>query len=231
MAVAHTIYRSMATIEVPADQADLYDQMLCESASVFKDRDWHLLVPGQKAAIFDTGGTPPGLVRKLLHLWSIPDFDTLPTVMVYAADDPNYVKAQALTSGEMQNLYSTLRWDNPRGLPDIPIGFYMMETLHVVNGMQARTDFASCMDYAVYRMNEDHGWRIVFAGNAATGVINEYVHIWAMVDSADLEQEITAYRSDPRWAAAVKRVSTSRWTSRPLPCFDLKGMELPFKAG
>ena len=33
--------------------------------------------------------------------------------MAYAADDPNYVKAQALTIDEMQNLYVALRWNNP----------------------------------------------------------------------------------------------------------------------
>jgi hypothetical protein len=232
MAVAHTIYRCLATIEVPADQAALYDQLICEASSVFTDRKWHLLVPGQKAAIFDTGGKPPGLVRKLLHLWSIPDFNTLPSVMDYAADDPNYVKAQALTCGEMQNLYTTLRWDNPLGLPDIPIGFYMMETLRIVNNVQARADFAAYMDTAVYKMNDTHGWRIVFAGNVATGVIDEYTHIWAMSERGDLEQAITTYRSEPRWLAAVSWAQTSLWTARPLPCFEHKGMSaLPPKAG
>ena len=43
-------YMCLATMDVAADQADLYDQLLCEAASIFKTHDWRLLVSGQKAA-------------------------------------------------------------------------------------------------------------------------------------------------------------------------------------
>ncbi len=217
-------------MEVPADQADRYDQLICQAASVFKKHDWRLLVPAMKADVFDTTGKPPGLFRKLLHVWSVPSFDTLPEVMAYAADDESYVEAQALTVGEMQNLYIALRWDSPIGLPDTPVNFYMMETLHMLNSVQVRGDFASYMDSAVYKMNESYGWKIMFAGNATTGVINEYVHIWGMAETTNLEAAIAEYRGGASWAAAVSRVSTSLWTQRPLPCFDTLSAPAPAPA-
>lgn len=207
-------------IEVPADKATLYDQLICKAASIFKTHDWRLLVAAEKSALCDATGAPPGLLRTLLHVWAIPDFDSLPQVMAYAADDPSYVKAQALTVGEMQNLYTVLRWDSPIGLPDTPVKYYMMESLHMVNSGQAREDFASYMDNAVYKMSSSYGWKILFAGNATTGVINEYVNVWGMADTTNLEAAITEYRSNTSWAAAVARVTTSMWAPRPLPCFD-----------
>lgn len=226
-------YRCLAKVEVPADKAALYDKLICEAAPLFTRHDWRLLAPGQQAALFDTSGAPPGLIRHLLQVWSIPDFDSLPVVMAYAADDPSYVEAQALTVGEMQNLYVVLRWDSPIGLPATPVNFYMMETLYMVNGDQAREDFANYMDSAVYTMNTSYSWKIVFAGNAATGVINEYVNVWGIADTTNLETAIAAYRSDPRWAAAVTRVSTSLWTPRSLPAFEASSTEAaaPAKAG
>jgi hypothetical protein len=233
MGLASSDYRCVATVKLPADQAELYDKLICEAASVFKDRNWHLLIPGQKADIYDTTGAPPGLVRLFLNVWQIPDFDTLPQVMAYAADNPSYVKAQQMTFNETQNLYVTLRWDNPIGITDIPIGFYMMETLQIVNDITARNDFASYMDNAVYEMYSKYGWRIVFAGNATTGLINEYVNIWGMADTTKLEEAIGVYRAGAKWAAAVSRVTTSLWTARPMPCFDLRGMVtlIPAPAG
>jgi hypothetical protein len=218
-------YMCLATMDVPTDQADLYDQLLCEAASIFKTHDWRLLVSAQKAAQYDVIGTPPGLVRKLLHLWSIPSFDSLPQVMAYAADNPSYVKAQALTIDEMQNLYVALRWNDPIDLPDTPVAFYMMETLQMADSVGARESFANYMGNAVYQMNTSYGWKILFAGNAATGIIDQYVNIWGMADSTKLEAAITAYRGAASWSAAVVRVSTSMWTPRPLTCFDEPGPE------
>jgi hypothetical protein len=213
-------YSCLAMVEVPADKVTLYDQLICKAASIFTTHGWRLLVAAENSALFDTTGAPPGLQRTLLQLWSIPDFDSLPKVMAYAADDPSYVKAQALTVGERQNLYTILRWDNPIGLPDTPVKYYMMESLSMVNGDQARDDFANYMDNAVYKMNSSYGWKILFAGNATTGVLNEYVNLWGMADTATLDAAITEYRSNTAWASAVARVSTSMWTPRSLPCFD-----------
>ncbi|HWO22672.1 MAG TPA: hypothetical protein VNO30_28125 [Kofleriaceae bacterium] len=217
---ADSDYRCVATMEVPADQVERYDQLICQAASVFKAHDWRLLVPAQKTDVFDTTGQPPGLVRKLLHVWSIPSFNTLPEVMAYAADNESYVEAQALTMGEAQNLYTVLRWDSPIGLPSTPVNSYMLETLHMINRVQAREDFATYMDNAVYKMNSSYGWKILFAGNATTGTINEYVNVWGMAETSTLEAAIAEYRGGAAWAAAVSRVSTSLWSQRPLPCFD-----------
>ena len=208
----------LATMGVPADQVGNYDQLLCQSTSIFKT--WRLLVSGQKAAQFDAIGAPPGLVRQLLHLWSIPNFDSLPQVMARAADDPSYVKAAALTVHEMQNLYVALRWNDPIALPEKPIAYYMMETLEMADSVDARNNFANYMSNAVYQMNEDYGWTILFAGNAATGIIDEYVNIWGVADLTKLEPAITAYRGAASWAAGVARVATSLWTPHPMPCFD-----------
>ena len=212
-------YRCLALVEVPADKVAQYDKLLCESAGIFATHRWRLLIPGQNADLFQTSGAPPGLTRTLLQAWSIPDFDSLYQVMAYAADDPSYVAAQALTLAERQNLYTALRWSDPLGLPDSPVKFYMMETLRMINDDQARNDFATYMDSAVYSMNTRYGWKIAFAGNATTGVINEYVHIWGMADITDLEAAISVYRGDAGWAAAVARVTTSLWTPRSLPAF------------
>lgn len=222
-------YMCLATMDVATDQADLYDQLLGQAAPIFKTHGWRLLVSGQKAALFDVIGTPPGLVRKMLHLWSIPSFDSLPQVMAYAADDPSYVKAQALTIDEMQNLYVALRWNNPIDLPDPPVAFYMMETLQMADSVEARENFANYMSNAVYQMNTSYGWKILFAGNAATGIIDQYVNIWGMADMTKLDAAITAYRGAASWSAAVIRVSTSIWTPRPLSGFD--GAGTPANAG
>lgn len=213
-------YMCLATMDLPTDQVDLYDQLLCQAASIFKTHDWRLLVSAQKAAQFDVIGEPPGLVRKLLHLWSIPSFDSLPQVMAYAADDPSYVKSEALTIDEMQNLFVALRWNDPIDLPDTPVAFYMMETLQMADSVAGRENFANYMSDAVYQMNTSYGWKILFAGNAATGLIDQYVNIWGMADLTKLEAAITAYRSPTSWSAGVVRVATSIWTPRPLTCFD-----------
>lgn len=186
----------------------------------------------QKAAVFDTYGAPPGLKRRRLHAWSIPDFDSLTEVMAYAADNPSYVKAQQMTIDETQNLYVVLRWDSPIGLPDTPVNYYMMESLQMVNGVQPREDFATYMDNAIYKMNTNYGWKILFAGNAATGIIDQYVNIWGMADTSKLEQAINEYRADPSWKA-VTHVWTSMWTPHPLPCFDVLGAPAarPVKTG
>jgi len=210
-------------MDLPAGKVDAYDQLLCKAAPVFTDRDWRLLISGQKAALFDTLGAPPGLQRKLLHVWSIPDFDSLSQVMAYAADDPSYVKAQQMTIDELQNLYVALRWDSPIGLPDTPVSYYMMETLQMVNAVRARDDFANYMDDAVYSMNTKYGWKILLAGNAATGIIDQYVNLWGMADTTKLEAAINEYRSHASWTAAVSRVMTSLWTPHPLPGFDGPG--------
>jgi hypothetical protein len=230
VAQGSTDYRCLATIELPAEDVDRYDQLLCQATSVFTRQRWHLLLSAEKAAVFDTFGVPPGLKRKRLHVWSIPNFDSLPEVMAYAADDPSYVKAQQLTLDEIQNLYVVLRWDSPIGLPETPVNFYMMESLQMVNGVQPRETFATYMDNAVYKMNTKYGWKIVFAGNAATGVIDQYVNIWGMADITKLEQAIKEYRGDPSWAA-VTHVWTSLWTPHPLPCFDVLGAPAASPAG
>ena len=213
-------YRCLAIVEVPASRVALYDQLLCEAASVFERGGWKLAVASQNADLYDTTGAPPGLVRSLMQVWWIPDFDSLPQVMAYAADDPMYVQAQQLTVGERQNLYTVLRWDSPLGLPSTPINFYMVETLRMTNSDVARNNFATYMDTAVYEMNSKYGWTISFAGNATTGVINEYVNVWGISDASTLETAITEYRGNASWSEAVTQVSTSMWTPRDLPSFD-----------
>jgi hypothetical protein len=207
-------------MEVPTEQVEQYDQLLCKATGVFTKRDWRLLLSAEKASLFETTGPPPGLKRRLLHLWSIPDFNSLTDVMAYAADDPNYVQAQLITLNEGQNLFIALRWDSPIGLPDTPVNFYMMETLQMINGVTPRDTFAQYMDNAVYKMNQAYGWKILFAGNASTGLIDQYVNIWGMADITKLEHAINEYRSDPSWTA-VTNVSTSLWIPHPLACFDV----------
>jgi len=214
-----TDYRCLAVVEVPADQVSSYDELLCESASVFLGRGWKLLVASQSADPYDTGGAPPGLVPKLMQVWEIPDFDSLGQVMAYAADSPTYVEAQAKTVGELQNLYVAMRWDSPIGIPETPAKYFMVETLHMVNGQLERDKFGDYMNNAVYTMYSKYSWEIRFAGNATTGVINQFVNVWAMNDISNLSAAITAYRGDPSWSGAVSRVETSMWTPRSLPAF------------
>ncbi len=214
-------YRCLATIEVPADDADRYDELVCEAKIVFTQHGWKLLESAQRAAIFDTNGAPPGITRTLLHAWGIPSLNSLVDVMATAADNGQYVDAQQLTLRETQNLYMPLLWADPIGLPGTPVSLYMLEELSIVNSIEARTEFANYMSTAVYQMNEKFGWKILLAGNACTGVIDRYVHFWGMSsDTAKLEEAIKEYRADPRWTAAVDHVTTSMWTPRPLPCFQ-----------
>lgn len=216
-------YRCLATIEVPAQLAASYDAQICKSKEVFTKHDWRMLIPAQRAAIFDTIGEPPGLTRTLLHVWSIPSMDSLAEVMASAEDNGDYVAAQQMTLRETQNLYISLLWADPIGLPDTEINVYMVESLTVVNSISARQNLATYMSNAVYKMNSSYSWKILMAGNATTGIIDQYVHVWGMPDTSKLEQAIKEYRSDKRWTDAVSRVTTSMWTPRPLPCFQEPG--------
>jgi hypothetical protein len=217
-----TLYRCLALIDIPADDCESYDQLLCEAAEVFTGRGWCVRVSAEKAASLDTTGVPPGVTRKLLHLWQIPDFNSAVSVMAHAADNPAYVRAQSMTLGEVQNFHTTLRWDNPIGIEPTPVDGYLMESLSIVNGLGPRDALANYMDRAVYELNSRYGWRILFAGNATSGIIDQYVHIWGIRDSstAAIEPALTAYRGDPAWTGAVKRVTTSMWKPRPLTCLE-----------
>lgn len=215
-------YRCLAVVEVPSDQVAAYDQLLCEAASVFTSQRWKLLAATQNADAYDTGGAPPGLVRRLMQVWEIPCFDSLGQVMAYAADNQSYVEAQNKTVGERQNLYVAMRWDSPIGIPENAAQYFMVEILHMVNNELARNQFANYMNNAVYTMYEKYGWEIRLAGNAATGMINEYVNVWAMNDISNLGAAITAYRGDASWSAAVSRVETSMWTPRSLPALGVE---------
>jgi hypothetical protein len=113
-----------------------------------------------------------------------------------------------------------LLWADPIGIPCPPVKLYMLEELTIVNSIAKRTDFTSYMSTAIYTMNEKHGWRILIAGNACTGLIDRYVHLWSVPDTGNLEEAIKEYRAEPRWTAAVSHVVTSMWTPRPLPCFE-----------
>jgi hypothetical protein len=214
-------YRCVATIEVPAGDADRYDELVCGAKVVFTQHGWKLLESAQRAVTFDTSGAPAGITRTVLHAWGIPSLNSLVNVMASAADNEQYVEAQQLTLRETQNLYMPLLWADPIGLPSTPVSLYMLEELNVVNSIEARTEFTSYMSTAIYQMNENYGWKILLAGNACTGAINHYVHFWGMSsDTATLEQEIQGYRADPRWVAAVNHVTTSIWTPRPMPGFQ-----------
>lgn len=201
---------------VATGQADIYDRLLCRASGIFTTNGWRLRISAERLSRFETSGPLPGLQRELLHLWSIPSFNSLPNVMACAADNPNYVKAQRLTIDEAQNLYMTLRWDNPIGLPDTPVNLYMMETLQIDNGVGIRWNLANYMNEAVYRMSERFQWKILFAGNASTGIIDQYVHIWGLQEITDLEDAILQYRGHQAWADAVTAVSTSMWIPRKL---------------
>src|SRR5262245_60593910 len=144
-------YACVAIIEVPENQQATYDALINQAAKVFTESGWELEAAGlSNEQTGTTAAPPPGLVSKLLNVWSIPGFDTLPEVMAHAADSPFYVKAQSMTLAEAQNLYVKLRWDSPIGLPEKPITHYMTETLHMVNGTAARENFANYMDEAIY---------------------------------------------------------------------------------
>src|SRR5215468_9995240 len=104
---------------VETGKAALYDRLLCKAFSIFTNNGWRLLISAERLSRFETSGPLPGLQRELLHLWSIPGFDSITDVMAAAADNSDYVEAQGYTINEAQNLYMTLRWDNPIGLPDM----------------------------------------------------------------------------------------------------------------
>lgn len=204
---------------VIADQVAKYDSLLCEAGpTVFNANGWRLMLSAQSNSELDGIAPPPGLVTKLLHLWEIPCFDSLPSVMAAAADNTSYVVAQQLTIDEMQNLFVALRWDNPIGLPATNSGLFIAETLQVDNDMQKRNAFATYMDNAVYQMNEKYGWQIRFAGNASTGIIDQYVQIWEVPTFQNLEPQLHYYRSNPSWAAVVQLVRTELWKNHSLNC-------------
>ena len=214
-------YACVAMMDVPADQVAQYDQLVAGSGTdVFTRHGWYLLLTAENAAVFNCAGAPPGMARKLLNVWTISNFDSLSHVMAQAADNADYVKAQLLTIDEQQNLHVKLIWDSPIGLPDVPVNYYLYEVLHVVNGLEVRTNLTNYMNRAVYDMNTAYGWKIMFAGNQSTGLINEYVNIWGVADTTNLEAAINKYRSDPAWSAAVSRVATSLWTPRTMPPFS-----------
>lgn len=207
-------------MSVIADQVAKYDSLLCEAGpTVFTANGWRLMISAQSNTQLDGVAPPPGLVTKLLHLWEIPCFDSLPTVMAYAADNESYVVAQQLTIDEMQNLYVALAWDDALGLTDTSSGLFMVETLQVDNNIQKRYAFSQYMQlHAVYDMNTKYGWRIRFAGNASTGIIDQYVQIWEVPSFQNLEPQIHEYRSDPSWGAVVTLVRTQLWNDHPLNC-------------
>lgn len=209
-------YRCVATIEVPADRADRYDELVCGAKEVFTRHGWQLLESAQLVAAPASDGT-----LTMLHAWGIPGLSSLVHVMASAADQEQYIEAQQLTVGETQNLYMPLLWADPIGLPRAPVSHYMMEELSIVNSIEARAEFAAYMSAAIYQMHEKHGWTILLAGNACTGVINRYVHLWGMSSAPDeRDQQLEEYRADPRWTAAVHQATTSMWTPRPMPCLQ-----------
>jgi hypothetical protein len=220
MAEGSSDYACVAVMDIPADKVDEYDQLVAASgADVFTRYRWRLTLSGENTAVFNTNGKPPGLQRRLLHVWTIPNFDSLQHVMAQAADNADYVKAQLLAIDELQNLHVKLLWDSPIGLDEKPINFYLVEVLHVVSGLEQRTALTNYMNRAVYDMSNVYGWTILFAGNQSTGLINEYVNIWGIGDTKNLEAAINKYRSEPAWSAAVSRVTTSLWTPRAMPAF------------
>src|SRR5689334_9451863 len=107
-------YACVAGMDVPTELVDQYDKLVSESgADVFTRYGWVLTLSAENIAVYNTSGAPPGLSRRLLHVWTIPNFDTLQHVMAQAADNADYVKAQQMTINELQNLYVKLIWDNP----------------------------------------------------------------------------------------------------------------------
>lgn len=213
-------YACVAMMDVPTEKVVEYDRLVAESGdAVFTKYGWNLLLAAENVAVFNCAGAPPGLARKLLNVWTIPNFDSLSHVMAQAADNADYVTAQLMTIDEAQNLHVKLIWDSPIGLNDTPVNYYLMEVLHVVNGSTQRIGLTNYMNRAIYDMNTGHGWKIMFAGNQSTGLINEYVNIWGIGDTSTLEASLKQYRSDPRWTAAVTRVATSLWTPRAIPAF------------
>lgn len=154
-------YRCLATIDVPASDADRYDELVCGAKGVFTQHGWNLLESAQRAVTFEPSGAPAGTTKTVLHAWGIPSLNSLVNVMASAADNEQYVEAQQLTLRETQNLYMPLLWADPIGLPSTPVSLYMLEELNIVNSIEARTELTSYMSTAIYQMNERYGWKIL----------------------------------------------------------------------
>lgn len=213
-------YALIALMAVPTEKVEQYDQLVAAAGTdVFTKYGWKLMLSGMDTALYNSIGPPPGIQRRLLNVWSIPNFDSLQHVMAQAADNADYVRAQVMTIDELQNLYVKLIWDSPIGLPETPVNYYFAEVLHVVNSSEARINLTNYMNTAVYEMNTAYGWKILFAGNQSTGLINEYVNIWGIADTSRLDEAAAKYRSNPAWRAAVIRVMSALWTPRVLPAF------------
>ncbi|GEM_PF-5961878 len=222
-----TNYRCLAEIDLPLANLEKYEATLYLARDVFLRNGWDIELnllynqwsPGSNA--------DPVIEAKAqgttLHLWSIPDFDSLAMVMALAADNSHYVDSEQLIDGERQNLYTILPYDPAFLNPELPLPkakHYMLECLHLGRAPGPRSDLLFRMSHAVVEMDSKFGWKLAFAGNAATGVIDQYINIWAM-DTISDEAEVY-YRKGPNpwseaWSKAVTSVDVRWWLGRDLP--------------
>lgn len=196
--VNDTTHYCLATIDVPAENAEAFNGQLTKVKPLFRDNEWSLRLNLQADLPHASSMHGARGHSHFLHVWAIPNFDSLIAVMYAAADNEDYVDLEKLVVGERQNLGLGLPYDPMRTNPeDMPpkSHCYLLEELQMVRSPTLLNDFLISMNYAKAQMKE-YGWNLHCAMNYSTGTISRYAHLWG-VPLEDREEGLRAYL-DPK---------------------------------
>ena len=209
-----TSHYCLARINVPPDNEEAFHDALDKVRPFFRKHNWTMrlnLRPDPLLASVGGSSVP----NQYLHLWTIPNFDSLIEVMFAAADTEDYVELEKLVVGERQELALGLIYD-PAWMDGTPAAFpcYLLEQLEMVRSPARQNDFHIAMNFAKAKM-KDEGWELCYAMNYSTGTISRYGHLWG-VPRENREEGLKAYLHPKRkwaskFAAGVQSWDRSWW--------------------
>jgi hypothetical protein len=210
-----TDHYCLARIDVPPENADEFNEALSKVRPLFREKDWTLRLNLRPDPVMSSSGGS-SLPIQFLHLWTIPNFDSLVSVMYAAADTEDYVDLLKLVVGERQDLTLGLPYD-PGWMDETPAKSpcYLLEEVELVRKPSLRLAFDIAMNTAKARMAKNADWQLCYAMNFSTGTINRYVHLWG-APRANREESLKEYLDpDSEWAkeygAAVQYSERSWW--------------------
>lgn len=197
-----TTHYCLANIDVPAENAEKFNEQLAKVKHIFRENEWHLRLNLQAEAARPSELQGRRTLSRFLHLWAIPNFDSLISVMFAAADSDEYVALEQLVEREKQNLGLGLPYDPMKmNADDLPpkSECYLLERLQMVRSPELQNKFHISMNTAKARMKK-HGWNLNYAMNYSTGTISRYAHLWGM-PLEDRGEGLSAYLDpETEWA-------------------------------
>ncbi|MGC4067139.1 MAG: hypothetical protein QM784_21365 [Polyangiaceae bacterium] len=209
-----TDHYCLARIDVPQENAEAFNEALVKVKPLFREHDWNLRLNLRPDPVMSSSGGS-SLPIQFLHLWTIPNFDSLVSVMYAAADSEDYVDLLKLVVAERQDLTLGLPYD-PGWMDETPnkSPCYLLEEVELARAPSLRLSFDIAMNYAKAGMAKSD-WQLCYGMNYSTGTINRYVHVWGM-PRGKREEGLKDYLDpDSSWAkdyaAAVQYSERSWW--------------------